>query len=97
MLLKSLKKRENELANAKRQLELLSKGVFETGELPKFTAQLETLKQFPLKPKRIVIASVGGEGASGSKFVTTVESVSITVMDPVLGPWATVLVWFESW
>ena len=45
----------------------------------------------------IVIASVGGEGASGSKFVTTVESVSITVMDPVLGPWATVLVWFERW
>ena len=45
----------------------------------------------------IVIASVGGEGASGSKFVTTVESVSITVMDPVLDPWATVLVWFERW
>ena len=51
MLLKSLKKRENELANAKRQLELLSGGVFETGELPKFSAQLEALKQLPLRPK----------------------------------------------
>ena len=58
MLLKSLKKRENELANAKRQLELLSKGVFETGELPKFSAQLETLKQFPLKPKTLEILQI---------------------------------------
>ena len=45
----------------------------------------------------IVIASVGGAGASGSKFVTTVESVSITVIEPVLGPWAAVSVWFERW
>jgi hypothetical protein len=32
----------------------------------------------------IVIASVGGAGASGSKLATTVESVSITAIDPVL-------------
>ena len=53
MLLKSLKKQKNELANSQRQLELLSNGVFETGELPKFSAQLASLKQFPLKPKTL--------------------------------------------
>ena len=53
MLLKSLKKRENELANAKRQLELLSKGVFETGELPKFSARAGDSKAVPLKTKNI--------------------------------------------
>ena len=58
MLLKSLKKRENELANAKRQLELLSGGVFETGELPKFSAQLEALNQLPLKPKKLEILQI---------------------------------------
>ncbi|EIC91629.1 hypothetical protein IMCC13023_11820 [Candidatus Aquiluna sp. IMCC13023] len=45
----------------------------------------------------IVIASVGGDGASGSKFVTTVESVSITVIEPVLGPCAAVPAWLERW
>ena len=58
MLLKSLKKRENELANSKRQLEILSNGVFETGELPKFSAQLASLKQFPLKPKTLEILQI---------------------------------------
>ena len=58
MLLKSLKKRENELANAKRQLEILSNGVFETGELPTFSAQLATLNQFPLKPKTLEILQI---------------------------------------
>ena len=36
MQLKSLKKRENELANAKRQLEILSNGIFQDEELPTF-------------------------------------------------------------
>ena len=58
MLLKSLKKRENELANSKRQLEILSNGVFETDELPTFSAQLATLNQFPLKPKTLEILQI---------------------------------------
>ena len=33
MLAKSLKKRENELANAKRQLKILSQGIFENGKV----------------------------------------------------------------
>ena len=32
-----------------------------------------------------VIASVAGAGAAGSNLLTTVESVSITVIDPVVG------------
>ena len=33
---KSLKKSENELADANRQLEILSNGIFQNGELPTF-------------------------------------------------------------
>ena len=58
MLLKSLKKQKNELANAKKQLELLSGGVFESGELPMFSARLATLNQFPLKPKILEILQI---------------------------------------
>ena len=58
MLLKSLKKQKNELANAKKQLELLSGGVFESGELPMFSARLATLNQFPLKPKTLEILQI---------------------------------------
>ena len=39
MQLKSLKKRENELANAKRQLEILSNGIFQNEELPTFRSK----------------------------------------------------------
>ncbi|MDA7825225.1 arsenosugar biosynthesis radical SAM protein ArsS [bacterium] len=58
MLLKSLKKQKNELANAKKQLELLSGGIFESGELPMFSARLATLNQFPLKPKTLEILQI---------------------------------------
>ena len=50
MKLKSLQKRENELANAKRQLEILSNGIFQNEELPKFSTKLAAQNQFPLKP-----------------------------------------------
>ncbi len=33
----------------------------------------------------MVMASVAGAGASGSNLVTTVESVSMTVIEPVVG------------
>ena len=58
MQLKSLKKRENELANAKRQLEILSNGIFKTEELPKFRTKLEAQNQFPLKPKTLEILQI---------------------------------------
>ena len=58
MLAKSLKKRENELANAKRQLEILSQGVFENGELPMFNAQLEAVNKSVLKSKALEILQI---------------------------------------
>lgn len=58
MKLKSLKKRENELANANRQLEILSNGIFQNGELPTFRSKLETLHKFPLQPKTLEILQI---------------------------------------
>jgi radical SAM/Cys-rich protein len=58
MPLKSLKKRENELANAHRQLEILSNGIFQNGELRKFSTQLEAQNQFPLRPKTLEILQI---------------------------------------
>lgn len=58
MLTKSLKKRENELANAKRQLKILSQGIFENGELPMFNAQLEAVNKSVLKSKALEILQI---------------------------------------
>ena len=58
MLIKSLKKRENELANAKRQLKILSEGVFKTGELPMFSSQLQAINKSVLKPKILEILQI---------------------------------------
>lgn len=58
MLTKSLKKRENELANSKRQLKILSQGVFENGELPMFNAQLEAVNKSVLKSKALEILQI---------------------------------------
>ena len=58
MKLKSLKKRENELANAKRQLEILSNGIFQDEELPTFRSKLKTLNLFPLQPKILEILQI---------------------------------------
>ena len=58
MQLKSLKKRENELANAKRQLEILSNGIFQNEELPTFRSKLKTLNKFPLLPKTLEILQI---------------------------------------
>lgn len=54
----SLKKRESELANAKRQLEILSNGIFQNEELPKFAAKIAETNQFPLKPKQLEILQI---------------------------------------
>lgn len=58
MKLTSLHKRHNELANAKRQLEILSNGIFQTGDLPRFKDKISETGQFPLKPKKIEILQI---------------------------------------
>ena len=58
MQLKSLKKRKNELANAKRQLEILSNGIFQNEELPTFRSKLKTQNKFPLQPKPLEILQI---------------------------------------
>jgi radical SAM/Cys-rich protein len=54
----SLHKRESELANAKRQLEILSNGIFLNGELSKFKDKIAETNQFPLKPNKLEIFQV---------------------------------------
>jgi radical SAM/Cys-rich protein len=58
MATKSLKKRESELANANRQLEILSNGIFLNGELPKFKDKIEETAQFPLRPNKLEILQI---------------------------------------
>lgn len=57
-MIKSLKKRESELANAKRQLEILSNGIFQDGELPTFKTKIAESNQFPLKAKKLEILQI---------------------------------------
>jgi len=56
--LQSLHKRENELANANRQLEILSNGIFKSGELPKFKDKIAEAGHFPLRPKKLEILQI---------------------------------------
>lgn len=58
MKLKSLHKRHNELAYAKRQLEILSNGIFQNGDLSKFKDKIAETGQFPLKPKKIEVLQI---------------------------------------
>lgn len=58
MKLKSLHKRHNELANAKRQVEILSNSIFQTGDLPRFKDKIAETGQFPLKPKKIEVLQI---------------------------------------
>jgi len=61
MLSKSLKKRESELANTQRQLDILSNGMFADGELPTFDKKISESQQFPLtaKPLEVLQINVG--------------------------------------
>lgn len=54
----SLHKRESELANSNRQLEILSNGIFKSGELPKFEDKIAKIGQFPLRPKKLEILQI---------------------------------------
>ena len=58
MSVKSLKKRENELAEARKQLEILSGGPFSTGELPRFADKIKETNQFPLRPTILEILQI---------------------------------------
>ncbi|MCL6218696.1 arsenosugar biosynthesis radical SAM (seleno)protein ArsS [Zunongwangia pacifica] len=55
MSLKSLKARKDDLSSPQRQLELLSEGIFEEGELPTFRDKISETGHFPLKPKKLEI------------------------------------------
>ena len=58
MAIKSLKKRESELANAQRQLDILSNGIFADGELPTFKEKIAETNQFPLKARTLEILQI---------------------------------------
>ena len=55
---KSLKKQNKELADAQRQLEILSNGIFSDKELPTFAKKIEETGQFPLRPKKLEILQI---------------------------------------
>ncbi len=54
----SLQKRDAELANAKRQVEILSNGIFQNGELPTFAQKIKETNQLPLRPKKLEILQI---------------------------------------
>ncbi|WP_044402338.1 arsenosugar biosynthesis radical SAM (seleno)protein ArsS [Lacinutrix sp. Hel_I_90] len=54
----SLHKRDSDLANSNRQLEILSNGIFQSGELPKFKDKISETNQFPLKAKKLEILQI---------------------------------------
>ena len=51
---KSLKKQGSDLAQSNKQLEILSNGIFQNGELPTFKQKIAETNQFPLKAKKLV-------------------------------------------
>lgn len=58
MSTKSLHKRESDLANANRQLDILSGGIFANGELPTFKDKIAETNQFPLTPNKLEILQI---------------------------------------
>lgn len=58
MAKKSLHKRESDLANSNRQLEILSNGIFANGELPTFANKIAETNQFPLTPNKLEILQI---------------------------------------
>ncbi len=55
---KSLKARNNNIANTQRQIEILSNGIFKNGELPTFAEKISETKQFPLRPKKLEVLQI---------------------------------------
>ena len=58
MATKSLKARNNDIANTSRQMEILSEGIFANGELPTFANKIKETNQFPLRPKKLEILQI---------------------------------------
>ncbi len=58
MAIKSLHKRESELANAHRQLEILGNGIFKNGELPTFKDKITEIGHFPLRPNKLEVLQI---------------------------------------
>ncbi|WP_136480232.1 arsenosugar biosynthesis radical SAM (seleno)protein ArsS [Cognatitamlana onchidii] len=58
MAIKSLHKRESALAKSNKQLEILSNGIFQNGELPTFKAKISETDQFPLQAKKLEILQI---------------------------------------
>ncbi|MEX0997884.1 MAG: arsenosugar biosynthesis radical SAM (seleno)protein ArsS [Flavobacteriaceae bacterium] len=56
--LQSLHKRDSELAQTNRQLQILSNGIFKSGELPKFKDKIAETGHFPLRPKKLEILQI---------------------------------------
>jgi radical SAM/Cys-rich protein len=54
----SLHKRHSELAQANRQLEILSNGIFRDGKLPTFAEKIEESGFFPLRPKKLEVLQI---------------------------------------
>ena len=54
----SLHKRHSQLADSKRQLQILSNGIFLTGDLPKFKDKIAESGQFPLKARKLEILQI---------------------------------------
>lgn len=58
MLGKSLHAKNNILSQTEKQLEILSGGIFQDGSLPTFADKINTVNQFPLRPKKIEILQI---------------------------------------
>jgi radical SAM/Cys-rich protein len=54
----SLHKRHSDLANVNKQLEILSNGIFQNGDLPKFKDKITLTNQFPLKPNKLEVLQI---------------------------------------
>ena len=57
-MIKSLHKRDSELAQGNRQVEILANGIFQNGDLPKFKDKIAETGQFPLKAKKLEILQI---------------------------------------
>jgi len=58
LVTKSLHKRHSELANSKRQLEILSNSIFKSGDLPKFANKIAETNQYPLTAQKLEILQI---------------------------------------
>jgi radical SAM/Cys-rich protein len=54
----SLHKKGSDLAQSTKQLEILSNGIFQNGELPTFKNKISETNQFPLKAKKLEILQI---------------------------------------